>query len=377
MVRAGSVTLILHIASSLLSATAFVSSPPTLRSYFVERSRTSTNPQSVGSPLGVGSARGVGNAEDGDVRNEVKELLRLTTKSEAESDDRERIAKLVADLEQSSKDDDVDDDERFRKLLGLYTVAYVLTKNENENPVGGKWTRRNSLTKRLSFLFRQRTTFQHILPPRDDDDGAVAQAVNVISFRLLVWFRLTVVLRGDAVPLTVEERAALGGLTSAAVRAVFDPPLLALGVVGRETTRWPVRLSLGPSSRVVLDSPYVDDAVRVGVGGTSGTRFVFARAAAATAGESEANEFRAIAAAGPPIRRSRLSVLAATTGAAGAALTLRAGRATPLGTAALLAAALGGVVSTFSTGGIETNNDVDADETRSRSSSSSATPTTT
>ena len=36
-------------------------------------------------------------------------------------------------------------------------------------------------------------------------------------------------------------------------------------------------LTLGPTSSVVLDTPYVDDRVRLGKGGTSGSQFVFAR----------------------------------------------------------------------------------------------------
>ena len=35
--------------------------------------------------------------------------------------------------------------------------------------------------------------------------------------------------------------------------------------------------TLGPTSSVVIDTPYVDDRIRIGIGGTSGTKFVFAR----------------------------------------------------------------------------------------------------
>ena len=204
------------------------------------------------------------------------------------------------------------DPRRFEPLLGLYEVKSVLTTREGDNPVGGKWTRKSSLAQRL---FRTRGTFQHLLPVnstglsamrlrRDPNDAAnaeergevaVAEAINVVSLDALDGsVRATVILRGDAVPLSIEERTRTNAnrtitpLSDLAVRAHFDPPRIYFGrrdnkkKWGKKSKRVEdegeytyLPLELGPSSSVVLDTTYFDEGVRVGMGGTSGTRFVF------------------------------------------------------------------------------------------------------
>ena len=177
-------------------------------------------------------------------------------------------------------------DPKFDDLFGYYNVSCTLTTRPKENPVGGKWTRRS----RINFWVIRRT-LQHILPRRPGGlVNAVAQAVNIIQLDLLfgampVW----IVLRGDVVPLindvenTIDEEKGTGRtrrrrqsppllpqLSSRAVRAYFDRPRIAFG-------RW--TFSFGPTSSVVLDTPYVDSRIRIGKGGTSGTLFVFSRVA--------------------------------------------------------------------------------------------------
>ncbi|KAL7469257.1 hypothetical protein ACHAXS_009518 [Conticribra weissflogii] len=233
--------------------------------------------------------------------------------------------------------------DRFAPLIGLYRVRQVLpirrksnvksTGTKNENPVGGKWTRANGIAQRI---LRTRNTFQHILPVNSTGlspshaittSQAVAEAINVVSLDALDGLlRVTVILRGDAVPLSeqeLRERNAnrtgskmgkangnggddetlaennddddpvpLDPLSDRTVRAYFDPPRIFLG-----KRRWrPFKhdkriddnihdgleyeylpLSVGPPSDVILDTSYCDDSLRIGVGGTSGTRFVFTR----------------------------------------------------------------------------------------------------
>ena len=60
----------------------------------------------------------------------------------------------------------------------------------------------------------------------------------------------------------------LPGLSSRTVRAYFDAPRFALGKFV---------FTFGPTSSVVLDTPYVDNKIRIGLGGTSGSKFVFSR----------------------------------------------------------------------------------------------------
>jgi hypothetical protein len=182
----------------------------------------------------------------------------------------------------------------FEPLLGYYNVSYTLTTHPKDNPVGGKWTR----------LWKVQRMLQHVLPkePTDSSDTAVvAQVVNAI--RLELFFGLIgiwVVLRGDAVPLRRDladkakaekgnvqtanrDPPLLPNLSDRTVRVYFDKPRIGVSLYGpRNASRNKALLgqrvlTLGPTSSVVLDTPYVDDRIRLGKGGTSGSQFVFAR----------------------------------------------------------------------------------------------------
>lgn len=158
----------------------------------------------------------------------------------------------------------------FDRLIGYYNVSCTLTTNPRDNPVGGKWTRNGS----TRYLWVIRRTLQHVLEKRPNSiSNAVAQAINVIRLDLLlglipVW----IVLRGDAVPISQDHGSPatrlLPDLSARAVRVYFDRPRIAFGKLA---------FSFGPTSSVVLDTPYVDSSIRIGKGGTSGTLFVFRR----------------------------------------------------------------------------------------------------
>ena len=175
------------------------------------------------------------------------------------------------------------DPDRFSALQGLYEVSHVQTVKEGENPVGGTWTRPTGVLRKLWPT--QRRSFQHILPVNRPNvtkaDGkilpTIAQAVNVISLEAL-WgkWRATVVLRGDVVALNETERTSntYRPLSNRAVRALFDPPRIVFGKTGR----W-FNVNVGPQTSVLLDTPYIDDNIRLGLGGQSGSRFVFAKCA--------------------------------------------------------------------------------------------------
>ena len=235
---------------------------------------------------------------------------------------------------------------RFEPLLGLYEVKSVITSNPKENPVGGKWTRSNGVVQKY---FTTRSAFQHLLPfnatgqslssslssssssassssPPPSLLSPVAEAVNVVSLDAFNGtFRITIVLRGDVVPLSSGERQERNTmnqtsptsitvpiqLSNLAVRAYFDPPRIYFGK-RRRCNRWKEEergstgascgggalgsneysyfpLQLGPVSSVILDTTYYDKEVRIGMGGTSGTRFVFA-----STNKEEANEYQAL-----------------------------------------------------------------------------------
>ena len=234
----------------------------------------------------------------------VERLLKEIQDSNEETNkNRDKIRTLMEKLpspDDKDNENELDEEVDWKELIGYYNVSYTLfpQKNSKDNPVGGKWTRSQR-------LWKIRRTLQHVLPidtssTATTTSGIVAQAINVVRLdcfwgRLPVW----IVLRGDAVPLsmdsassssssstsssttttitttqeaTTKPKGLLPNLSARAVRVSFDPPRIALGSRKRSLV-----FSLGPTSSVVLDTPYVDDKIRIGVGGTSGTKFVFRR----------------------------------------------------------------------------------------------------
>jgi hypothetical protein len=189
------------------------------------------------------------------------------------------IEQLTTTSSNTTMDDDDDDNDEAKfldDLIGYYNVSYTLTSNSKDNPVGGKWTRSQS-------LWNIKRTMQHVLPLNSEkNDAAVAQVVNLIYLECL-WgiLPIWIILRGDAVLISkdnneqVQEQYSkkkrqqlVPNLSKRTVRAYFDKPRIALGKV---------LISFGPTSSVVLDTPYMDNRIRLGVGGTSGTKFVFRR----------------------------------------------------------------------------------------------------
>lgn len=268
----------------------------------------------------------------------------------------ERI-KQLEDLPQDEVPEE-EDNSRFDKLVGLYDVSFTKVQRAGENPVGGKWTRQNGLAQKL---LRTRRTFQHILPVNstgcgalkrrsdDADRTVVGEAVNVVSLEALFGIiRVTVILRGDAVPLTFSERTntskVFQDLTPLAVKALFDAPRIVFGRRGRV-----FNINVGPRTDVLLDTTYCDEKVRIGMGGTSGTRFVFRRCP--DEDDAEANEFRALLSRKPTPKRKALIAFGtlASLGLYGAVFK----RLRLLGGFTTMVSCLFGALIAFSSGGIE------------------------
>ena len=75
--------------------------------------------------------------------------------------DRDALKSTVSALETSflnSNISNIKSRSRFDPLVRLYEVKSVITANQNDNPVGGKWTRSNRLAQKL---LRTRTAYQH------------------------------------------------------------------------------------------------------------------------------------------------------------------------------------------------------------------------
>lgn len=239
----------------------------------------------------------------------------------------------------------------FTALLGNYNVTHVIPSKPNEKPVGGKWSRGPAQT-----LLKTRRTLQHLLAPKRTN--SVAEAVNVITLSALRdFFRIHVILRGDAYPVTelerediVQERQTPGGLSSKTVRADFDPPRI---VLARRNSSL-VNLSIGPPSSVVLDTPYCDDRIRIGKG-SRGSWFVFKRC---NDRDNEADEWKTWIAQRPLKKSKALAVLAGTFGI-GIAGAKGKGLCRVGGIVLSIVSLLVGAVVGFSSGGIEQDANTD------------------
>ena len=310
-------------------------------------------------PDGDGDGGGASTATDllvQQLKDDMNELTNDESLDEAAmSQTKESIKVTTAKLESTTTKHQNDDDaNRFEPLLGLYDVSHVITAKEGDNPVGGKWTRKNKLAQQI---FNTRRSFQHLLPTNSTGLGlsrrgggvVAAEAVNVISldafWRLI---RLNVILRGDAVALTPDERKASKiDVSNLAVRAFFDAPRIILGKRGRF-----VNLQLGPSTSVVLDATYVDDKIRIGMGGTSGTRFIFSRC---DDDDAEAMEFRKLLERKPASKKKILVIIGFVGSSAVRASFARGSNV--VGGAVGLIATLSALAIAFSTGGLEVDGD--------------------
>jgi hypothetical protein len=251
---------------------------------------------------------------------------------------------------------DENDSSRFERVIGLYNVSFVQTRQKDENPVGGRWTRSSGFAQKI---LRTRRTLQHVLPANDtgcaralmyQNRKVVAEAINVIVLEAFNgWIRTTILLRGDCVPLNTTERiqGTCQPLSPLAVRVWFDAPRIIIGRTGRF-----FNLNVGPQSSVVLDTPFVDERVRLGLGGRSGTRFVFARC---DTQDTEATAFRTLLQRKPWSKVKTLSILI---GMCGVGIYSAIGRAEKpiLGGAISVFSALFAMLIAFSSGGIEQEN---------------------
>jgi hypothetical protein len=241
----------------------------------------------------------------------VKDLFRLvqedtatTTTIESQDVDK-KLSDLLQQLEVSfvAPSDDADDPNRFEPLLGYNNVSYTLKARQKtiqweENGPGQRGSRK---TSRVPDECYNTASLPVNTTGLVQDPKAVAEAVNAITFdALLGLIRMTVILRGDAVPMadtpspsnsnsnsssssSSSNKPLLPNLSNLAVRASLDPPRIVFGEKRRL-----ININIGPTSSVVLDATYFDPKARIGMGGTSGTKFVFARC---SEDDEEAKEF--------------------------------------------------------------------------------------
>lgn len=157
---------------------------------------------------------------------------------------RKEIDKMIMDLTEIGKDQKPMEDER---LFSNYTVAYTSQKGKSP-PAGGLFR-----SKIGRLLFRTRGLFQHVLKPR--------RVINVVCFRMFGIFSGNVCLSGELEAIADDEIGPNG------IAIAFGRPRLRIGRAVFE---------FGPRSRVRIRTTYLDDRVRIAVGG-SGSLFVFAK----------------------------------------------------------------------------------------------------
>ena len=289
------------------------------------------------------------------------------------------INQLMDSLSMSYEESNTIDVDRFLPLLGNYDVIHVAASESkscdesgakagrrrprNSSPAGGKWTRKGGLAQKI---FRERRKFQHLLPVNKTESDLVkaaqksgkcnstapivAEAVNVVSLDAFFGlFRLTVILKGDAIPLTYEDRINIGrekntpgGLSAYAVRAFFDAPRIILGKRGKL-----LNFRLGPSSSVVLDTTFINSKIRLGKG-SLGSRFVFKRC---SEDDAEANEWIQLCQR-KPLQKGRALALLACSFASGMGMSTFQGWKVRGISISIISSLLAAAVAN-STGGIE------------------------
>ena len=107
---------------------------------------------------------------------------------------------------------------------------------------------------------------------KDKDKQSRIVVVNYISGKLFRFLTVSVILKGIIEKITDNDRLTLTKkygtvLSPGTVRADFDSPLITIGGLG---------IRIGPNSNVVLDTPYLDAKIRLGMG-ARGSSFIFKR----------------------------------------------------------------------------------------------------
>lgn len=250
---------------------------------------------------------------------EYSEKLKILNKNKNQEEQQVIIGKddklyVVETVKKGGDDNELTvlDDEN---IYGNYDVSFVSTVKANRqqgNPAGGNF--RGTFGR---FIFENEGLYQHILKEDDINYGnedkkdkkgakdtkdkgnkntksgfyskenavsAVSTSsiepakksrtlvVNYITGKLFKFITVSVILKGVISRLTEAERTGLTeqygtALSSGTIRANFESPLITIGGFS---------VSAGPKSDVVLDTPYLDEKIRLGMG-ARGSLFIFKR----------------------------------------------------------------------------------------------------
>lgn len=202
-------------------------------------------------------------------RSEVKQLI-------------DRLASSVplssSESESTKKDGDTntdtavnDDDDRMLNsplMFGEYDVSYTATGSKQYGePAGGRF--RGALGR---AVFQTRSVRQNIYSPNIVENVVEFSILGRINGRVSLLGTFRKFVKNDETENVSNGDANTIADTSNTVRADFEKPKIELSV-GKSRS---MTIRLGPTSTVVLKTPYVDERVRLGIGGR-GSLFVFKR----------------------------------------------------------------------------------------------------
>ena len=122
----------------------------------------------------------------------------------------------------------------------------------------------------LESVPRKYSTEIDIMESKDSKEKSRILAINYITGKLFKVIPVSVILKGVISKIKESERTELTAkygtpLSNGTVRADFESPLISIG-------KFSVRI--GPNSNVVLDTPYLDKKIRLGLG-ARGSAFIF------------------------------------------------------------------------------------------------------
>jgi hypothetical protein len=155
-------------------------------------------------------------------------------------------------------------------LFGNYDVSYAGPGiNQKGQPAGGAF--RGTLGK---LFFKTDKLLQNIIQNEKNE----IQVIDVLKGRIFSFIPFRVILYGIATYLQEKDRNTLSkklnrNFTESTIRADFEPPVICFG---NEWNKFSFSIRIGPKSNVALDTPYVDQRIRLGIGGR-GSLFIFKR----------------------------------------------------------------------------------------------------
>jgi hypothetical protein len=160
------------------------------------------------------------------------------------------------------------------RLFGNYDVSYVgpgPNESDGSNPAGGKF--RGAVGK---YIFKTKGLYQNILPRGLNNESGIL-VVNSVYGRLFQIIPFHVILTGFARALNRHEIDMIQSkcgtkLSEATAEVKFNKPLFCFG----SPNGFGLRIISGVESSVILDTPYLDNKIRLGIG-SRGSYFIFKR----------------------------------------------------------------------------------------------------